>query len=53
VTFFGSLLGGYLSDYTTAVFGIIAGMQVVYMISMIGRVAGAALHLTLKETVQK
>ncbi|MDH7564378.1 MAG: MFS transporter [Candidatus Bathyarchaeota archaeon] len=52
-TFGGSLIGGYLSDYTIGMFGLIAGIQVVYMISLAGRVAGAALHLTLKETLKQ
>lgn len=53
VTFFGSLIGGYLSDYTTAIFGLTLGMQIVYIISTVGRTAGALLHLTLKETLRK
>ncbi len=51
-SFFGSLVGGYLSDCTIGLFGLIAGLQVVYMISMVGRGLGAALHLTLKETLR-
>ena len=52
-TFFGSLLGGYLSAYTIGVFGLITGLQIVYMISMSGRIIGALLHFRLKETLKK
>ena len=52
-TFFGSLLGGYLSAYTISVFGLITGLQIVYMISMSGRIIGALLHFRLKETLKK
>ncbi|MDH5482216.1 MAG: MFS transporter [Candidatus Bathyarchaeota archaeon] len=52
-SFFGSLISGYLSDYMTGVFGLITGLQIAYMISMGGRGIGAALHLTLKETLKR
>jgi MFS family permease len=52
-TFFGSLVGGYLSDYMTGVFGLILGLQIAYMISMVGRGVGAALYLTLRETLKR
>jgi len=52
-TFFGSLFGGYLSDYTVGIFGLALGLQIVYMISMTGRIIGAALHLTLGETLNR
>lgn len=52
-SFFGSLIGGYLSDYTVGVFGLALGLQIVYAVSTAGRAAGAALHLTLKETLRK
>jgi DHA1 family multidrug resistance protein-like MFS transporter len=51
--FFGSLFGGYLSDYTIGLFGLILGLQIVYMISMVGRGIGAATYLTLTETLKK
>jgi MFS family permease len=51
--FFGSLVGGYVSDYTIGIFGLAAGLQVVYMISMTGRGIGAALHLTLRESLKR
>lgn len=51
--FFGSLFGGYLSDYTIGLFGLILGLQIVYMISMVGRGIGAATYLTLSETLKK
>lgn len=53
VTFFGSLIGGYLSDYTVSLFGLVAGLQIVYLISIIGRAIGATLHLTLEETLKR
>jgi MFS family permease len=52
-TFFGSLIGGYLSDYVTGFFGLAMGLQIVYVISIVGRGVGAAAHLTLKETLKK
>jgi MFS family permease len=53
VAFVGSLIGGYLSDFTTGLFGLVTGLQIVYLVSMVGRGIGAALHLTLKETLTK
>ncbi len=53
VTFFGSLLGGYLADYLTTIYGMIMAIQIVYLISTAGRIAGAALHMTLKETLRR
>jgi MFS family permease len=53
VTFFGSLLGGYLADYLTTIYGMIMAIQIVYLISTTGRIAGAALHMTLKETLRR
>ncbi len=52
-TFFGSLIGGYLSAYTIGIFGLIAGLQIVYMISMGGRIVGALLHFRIKETLKR
>ncbi|MDH7478148.1 MAG: MFS transporter [Candidatus Bathyarchaeota archaeon] len=52
-SFFGSLIGGYLSAFTIDAFGLIVGLQIVYMVSMVGRIIGAILHLTLKETIKK
>jgi MFS family permease len=52
-TFSGSLISGYLSDYIIGIFGLIAGLQIVYMISTVGRGIGAALYLTLKETLKR
>lgn len=51
--FFGSLMGGYLSDYMIGLFGLTLGLQIVYMISMVGRGIGAATYLTLRETLKK
>jgi MFS family permease len=51
--FFGSLIGGYLSDYMIGLYGLTLGLQIVYMISMVGRGIGAATYLTLKETLEK
>lgn len=52
-SFFGSLIGGYLSAYTIDAFGLIVGLQIVYMVSMVGRIISAILHLTLKETIKE
>ncbi len=51
--FFGSLLGGYLTDFTISLFGLALGLQVVYLLSTVGRVVGAATYLTLKETLNR
>jgi MFS family permease len=51
-SFFGSLIGGYLADYTTAIFGLVVGLQIVYMISMAGRIIGSVLYLKLRETLK-
>ena len=53
ITFFGSLIGGYLSDYMIGLYGMITGLQIVYIISTVGRGIGAAAYLTLKETLKK
>lgn len=53
VTFFGSLIGGYLSDYMKNLFGLITGLQIVYLISTVGRAIGAGLQFTLEETLKK
>lgn len=52
LTFFGSLLGGYLSDYMIGVFGLVMGVQLVYLVSTIGRGVGAAMYTTLEETLK-
>jgi len=52
-TFIGSLIGGYLSDYLTGAFGLVLALQIVYLISTIGRAIDAALHLTLKGTLKR
>jgi len=52
-SFAGSLIGGYLSSYTVGIFGLIAGMQIVYVISTVGRATAATLYMTLKETLEK
>ena len=52
-TFFGSLVGGYLSDYMIGSVGLILGLQIAYLISTVGRGIGAAAYLTLKETLKK
>jgi hypothetical protein len=53
VTFVGSLIGGYLSDFTIGLFGLVVGLQIVYLVSIVGRTAGAALHITLVETLKR
>jgi len=52
-TFIGSLIGGYLSDYLTGAFGLVLALQIVYLISTVGRGIGAALHLTLNKTLKR
>jgi MFS family permease len=53
VTFFGSLIGGYLSNYLEGLFGLVAALQIVYFISTVGRGIGAALYLKLEETLRR
>jgi MFS family permease len=53
ITFVGSLIGGYLSDFTIGLFGLFTGLLIVYMISTVGRAIGAGLHFTLEETLKK
>ncbi|MEM3578299.1 MAG: MFS transporter [Candidatus Bathyarchaeia archaeon] len=52
-SFFGSLIGGYLSDYMVSIFGLVLGLQIVYMVSFAGRTLSASLYLTLKETLKR
>jgi MFS family permease len=52
-SFFGSLLGGYLADYTVGLLGLVLGLQVVYLISSAGRGVSAATYLTLRETLNR
>lgn len=53
VTFFGSLLAGYLTDYTVSIFGLIVGFQIVYLVSTVGRGITAAMYISLDETLKK
>jgi MFS family permease len=53
VTFCGSLIGGYVADYTIALHGLVVGLQIVYAVSVGGRIVGAILHLTLSETLNQ
>jgi MFS family permease len=53
ITFAGSLIGGYLSDFTIGFFGLIVRLQIVYLVSIVGRGIGAVLHVTLVETLKK
>ena len=52
-SFFGSLIGGYLTDYTISLFGLALGLQIVYLVSAVGRGVGAATCLRLRETLNK
>ena len=52
-TFFGSLIGGYLSDYAIGIFGLVLGLQIVYVLSLIGRTIGAVFYLKLNETLKQ
>ena len=49
VFFIGSLAGGYLANYLMGAFGLVLGLQLVYALSAIGRIAGALTFTTLKE----
>lgn len=53
VTFFGSLIAGYLSDYMIGIFGLFLGLLTIYVISTVGRGMGTVLHVTLKETLKR
>lgn len=53
VTFFGSLIGGYLSDFMAGLFGLVFGLQIVYILSTVGRAIGAASYLKLEETLKR
>ncbi|MEM2947652.1 MAG: MFS transporter [Candidatus Bathyarchaeia archaeon] len=53
VTFFGSLIGGYLSDLAVGIYGLVLGLQIVYMISAVGRFIGAATYFRLRETLRR
>ncbi|MEM2806707.1 MAG: MFS transporter [Candidatus Bathyarchaeia archaeon] len=52
VTFFGSLIGGYLSDLTVGIYGLVLGLQIVYIVSAIGRFIGATTYFRLRETLK-
>jgi len=47
--FAGSLLSGYLSDYLATMVGVILSMQIVYVVSAIGRVFGTLTFTSLRE----
>jgi len=49
IFFVGSLTGGYLGSYFIGVFGLVLGLQIVYAISAVGRIAGGLTFTTLKE----
>jgi MFS family permease len=53
ITFAGSLVGGYLAAFTIGLFGLIVGLQIVYLVSSVGRGIGAALHFTIEESLKK
>jgi MFS family permease len=53
ITFVGSLVGGYLAAFTIGLFGLIVGLQIVYLVSIVGRGIGAALHFKVEETLKK
>jgi MFS family permease len=52
VTFLGSLIAGYLADYVIGLYDLVLGLQIVYAVSMVGRIISAVLHLALKETLK-
>lgn len=47
--FLGSLSGGYLANYLVGVFGLVFGLQLVYVLSGVGRALGALTFTILKE----
>jgi len=49
VFFAGSLIGGYLGSFFIGAFGLVLGLQIVYAISALGRIAGGLTYTTLKE----
>ncbi|MCS7120638.1 MAG: MFS transporter [Nitrososphaerota archaeon] len=51
--FTGSLLGGYLSDVAVSIYGLVVGLQIVYIISSCGRFFGGLLFLSLNESLRK
>ncbi len=53
VTFFGSLIGGYLCDLAVGIYGLVLGLQIVYIISAVGRFTGAATYFRLRETLKR
>ncbi|MEM2779849.1 MAG: MFS transporter [Candidatus Bathyarchaeia archaeon] len=52
VTFFGSLIGGHLSDLTVGIYGLVLGLRITYMVSAVGRFIGATTYFRLKETLK-
>lgn len=52
-SFFGSLIGGYLSDHVIGVFGLVLGLQIVYMVSFFGRMLSAIPFLKIRETLKR
>jgi MFS family permease len=52
-SFIGSLVGGYLTDFTISLLGLVLGLQIVYLVSAFGRGAGATMYLSLRETLEK
>jgi DHA1 family multidrug resistance protein-like MFS transporter len=49
VYFAGSLLGGYLANYFIGIVGLVLGLQLVYLISAVGRGIGAFAFTSIKE----
>lgn len=53
IFFTGSLVGGYISDLTIGLFGLVVGLQIAYMISAAGRFFCGMLYLSLRETLKR
>ncbi|MGA2310520.1 MAG: hypothetical protein ABSG57_13370 [Candidatus Bathyarchaeia archaeon] len=53
VTLLGSLIGWQISDSMTTLFSLVAGPQVVYLISTIGRGIAALTCLKFEETLKR
>lgn len=50
ITYFvGCLVGGYLSDYLLGIVGIVLAIQIVYVVSAVGRAIGALTYISIRE----
>ncbi|MEM2609464.1 MAG: hypothetical protein QXJ77_01770 [Candidatus Bathyarchaeia archaeon] len=47
------MIGGYLSDLTISLCGLVLGLRIIYLISAVGRGIGAATYFSLRETLKQ